>query len=656
MASPIAAGALRIGSTILRGAKTFRRGIAASVDVGVGSTKRTFEKINATNKKIRTENKRQDKYERDIRQEADRREKEGKLERKRAVPTVGGIVKKIIKAPFDAFVRLLAAWAIDNLPWIIKQIQIFVKKLKVFQKSFTAAFNGIGKTLNGLKRIVIATLQNLKEFDFTDNSGRIQAAWDEFDTEKEEMNKGFQNMWNVWSMEEQELDTFLEKYNEENNFRAAMDAIDSFRDPNLDEPGGSSDPQTPAVGPGSGGRVAGAGRSRNLQALLQTISYAEGTSGPDGYNKWFGGRTDMDLSKMTINEVGAEMDRRNRTGENRYGRYASSAVGKYQMMAPEAAARAAGLDPAVDKFTPENQDKMVIAYYLKGQGKLTDAELNGPITPEIIDKLAPVFASFPNLFGPDNRGRVGTKTSYYGQGGKSESQITDYYNESLSNIPQQEAPTVAPQTQAPQAAPMGDSLTDVLQSQDFNTMDRSAPSPIIKTSGRGMRNGRHHGGIDFAPPAGQRGWYCALRANGRVTFVGSLPGYGKTVIIQVGNVDLLFGHLAQYGKGIKNGASYKSGQPIGEIGSTGKSSGIHLHYEARPVGGGGGSDISVEPYVKLLIFGKLNKRVASSDVTMSGNSNQIASATAESLASNRTGNGTTRETVKVIQAVQPVYT
>ena len=76
-------------------------------------------------------------------------------------------------------------------------------------------------------------------------------------------------------------------------------------------------------------------KSGNLGALLETISYAEGTSGPDGYNKWFGGRTDMDLSKMTINEVGAEMDRRNRTGENRYGKYASSAVGKYQMMAPE---------------------------------------------------------------------------------------------------------------------------------------------------------------------------------------------------------------------------------------------------------------------------------------------------------------------------------
>ena len=77
------------------------------------------------------------------------------------------------------------------------------------------------------------------------------------------------------------------------------------------------------------------------------------------------------------------------------------------MMEPEKAAIAAGFDPATTLFTPENQDRMVIAKYLKGQAGLTQEQIDGPLTPEIIDRLAPVFASFPNLFGPDAKGRVG---------------------------------------------------------------------------------------------------------------------------------------------------------------------------------------------------------------------------------------------------------
>ena len=173
----------------------------------------------------------------------------------------------------------------------------------------------------------------------------------------------------------------------------------------------------------------------SARPLLNTIAFAEGTSDPDGYNKWFGGRTDMDLSKMTVNEVVEEQKRRLRTGEATYGRHTSAAVGRYQMMKPEEAAVAAGLDPATTLFTPENQDRMVIAKYLKGQAGLTEEQITGPITPEIIDKLAPVFASFPNLFGPDYLGRDIQGTSFYGQGGKTEKQITDYFNQQLKETP-----------------------------------------------------------------------------------------------------------------------------------------------------------------------------------------------------------------------------
>ena len=49
---------------------------------------------------------------------------------------------------------------------------------------------------------------------------------------------------------------------------------------------------------------------------------------------------------------------------------------------------------------------------------------------EVIDRLAPEFASFPNLFGYDHKGRDIQGTSFYGQGGKSADFIKDLYNKS----------------------------------------------------------------------------------------------------------------------------------------------------------------------------------------------------------------------------------
>ena len=86
---------------------------------------------------------------------------------------------------------------------------------------------------------------------------------------------------------------------------------------------------------------------------------------------------------MTINEVVAEQKKRQRErdpsarfidgqGKVNY----SFAVGKYQILKPEVAAVKAMLDPAVDKFTPENQDKMdFIVKFIMGQDGLTQKKL-----------------------------------------------------------------------------------------------------------------------------------------------------------------------------------------------------------------------------------------------------------------------------------------
>ncbi len=167
------------------------------------------------------------------------------------------------------------------------------------------------------------------------------------------------------------------------------------------------------------GQVPSAGT--NAKALLNTIRFAEGTSHAEGYNTWFGGRTDMDLTSMTINEVVQEQKRRLSNGEATYGSYTSAAVGAYQMMEPEVFAVKAGYDPSTTKFTPKVQDRMAIAGYMKGQARMSQSQIDAPISREQIAQIAPVWASLPMMNGQ----------SRYNQPVKSFETLQAVYNKSL---------------------------------------------------------------------------------------------------------------------------------------------------------------------------------------------------------------------------------
>ncbi|MFZ3153870.1 peptidoglycan DD-metalloendopeptidase family protein [Pseudomonas sp.] len=88
---------------------------------------------------------------------------------------------------------------------------------------------------------------------------------------------------------------------------------------------------------------------------------------------------------------------------------------------------------------------------------------------------------------------------------------------------------------------------------------------------------RAHKGVDYAAP---RGTPIKAAGDGRITLAGRHGGYGNAVIIQHGQrYRTLYAHMNGFAKGIRSGSNVKQGQIIGYIGTTGLSTGPHLHYE-----------------------------------------------------------------------------
>ena len=88
---------------------------------------------------------------------------------------------------------------------------------------------------------------------------------------------------------------------------------------------------------------------------------------------------------------------------------------------------------------------------------------------------------------------------------------------------------------------------------------------------------RFHAGLDFAASYGS-----TIRAadSGTVIFAGWYGGYGKTVIINHGNgITTLYGHSSELY--VTEGKTVQRGQAIASVGSTGLSTGPHLHFEVR---------------------------------------------------------------------------
>jgi murein DD-endopeptidase MepM/ murein hydrolase activator NlpD len=86
-----------------------------------------------------------------------------------------------------------------------------------------------------------------------------------------------------------------------------------------------------------------------------------------------------------------------------------------------------------------------------------------------------------------------------------------------------------------------------------------------------------HTGVDWATPYGTP---IFASGNGVVEKVGWEGGYGKYVRLKHNNgYETAYGHMSAYAKGMEPGKRVRQGQVIGFVGSTGMSTGAHVHYE-----------------------------------------------------------------------------
>ncbi|MFK7870286.1 MAG: DUF5930 domain-containing protein [Roseobacter sp.] len=121
-------------------------------------------------------------------------------------------------------------------------------------------------------------------------------------------------------------------------------------------------------------------------------------------------------------------------------------------------------------------------------------------------------------------------------------------------------------------------------------------SAVRMTSGFGFRRDpftggrRMHSGVDFAGPYGT-GLYST--ADGVVTYSGWKRGYGRVIEIQHEfGIETVYAHLARIR--VKVGQRVSRGDRIGDMGNSGRSTGVHLHYEVRV----GGKPVNPMIYIK----------------------------------------------------------
>ena len=121
----------------------------------------------------------------------------------------------------------------------------------------------------------------------------------------------------------------------------------------------------------------------------------------------------------------------------------------------------------------------------------------------------------------------------------------------------------------------GRSIQKALMKTPINGARLSSPFGMRKHPIDGFN--KMHRGTDFAAPMGTP---IMASGNGVIKKAGWCGGGGNCIVIKHNSTyQTIYAHMSKFAQGIRSGVRVKQGQTIGYVGSTGKSTGPHLHYE-----------------------------------------------------------------------------
>jgi len=121
----------------------------------------------------------------------------------------------------------------------------------------------------------------------------------------------------------------------------------------------------------------------------------------------------------------------------------------------------------------------------------------------------------------------------------------------------------------------GKSIKKALMKTPINGARLSSPFGMRKHPIDGFN--KMHKGTDFAAP---KGTPIMASGDGIIKKAGWCGGGGNCVVVKHNSIyQTIYAHMSKFAQGIRTGIRVKQGQTIGYVGSTGKSTGPHLHYE-----------------------------------------------------------------------------
>ncbi|SFI42922.1 M23 family metallopeptidase [Jannaschia pohangensis] len=258
---------------------------------------------------------------------------------------------------------------------------------------------------------------------------------------------------------------------------------------------------------------------------------------------------------------------------------APEAAALAERLAADSAATAEALATVLDSTAKARDDAMLVAETADAEIARMEAlaevmaDRNDRIFTRLEDALETSLAPLDRVF---SRAGISSdallqsvRSGYAGQGGPLEPVVLS--TRGGGNIPDIET----------------DRANRILDKLDDVGMYRSAAeslpiahpvsAPHRRTSGFGPRWGRMHSGMDFAS---SRGTPIQATADGVVTHAGWQSGYGKLIKIEHAlGFETRYAHLNSINVSV--GQRVSRGQTIGGMGTTGRSTGVHLHYEIR---------------------------------------------------------------------------